>query len=125
MYYMAAIWWHTSLSGLVIYSAASSLVDDANPGLYAPVTGVFAAAMALSRAFGLLWPDRLKHFYEAIIAIGTFWTAYLWMVAETNSKPLRPDFPEPIPVLIFLLIGYGVVMLPLIWLWEWCRGRRQ
>lgn len=122
---MAAIWWYTSLSALVVYSVASSLVDDADPGLYAPVTGVFAAAILLSRAFGLPWPDRLKHFYEAIVAIGTFWTAHLWMVDETNSEPLRPDFPDPIPVLILLLVVYGVLILPFIWIWERCRGRRR
>ena len=121
---MAATWWYTSLSALVIYSAASSLTDGADPGLYAPVTGVFAAAIALSRAFGLPWLDRLKRFYEAIVAIGTFWTAYLWMADATKSEPLRPDFPDPIPVLIFLLIGYGVLILPVIWIWERCRGRR-
>ena len=125
MYYMAAIWWYTSLSALVVYAVASSLVDDADPGLHAPLTGVFAAAMVLSRAFGLPWPDRLKHFYEVVIAISTFWTAYLWMADETNSKPLRPDFPDPIPLLMFLFIGYGVVILPLIWLWEWYRERRR
>ena len=69
----------------------------------------------LSRAFGLPWPDRLKRFYEAIVAVGTFWTAYLWMVDETNSEPLRPDFPDPIPVLVFLLIGYGALILLPIW----------
>ena len=125
MYYVAAVLWYPSLSGLVVYSVASSLAADADPGLYAPVTGVFAAAILLSRAFGLPWPDRLKRFYDVVVAVGTFWTAYLWMVDETSSEPLRPDFPDPIPVLMLLLIGGGALILPLVWIWEWRKGRRR
>ncbi len=61
---------------------------------------------------------------EVLIAFGTLWTAYLWMLDETGSEPLRPVFPDGLTGMMLILAVNGAVLL-LLGLLAWGREHEQ